>query len=169
MLGRALAFAAEAHKEQKDKSGIAYFLHPVRIAETLRQNNWSEIHQTVGILHDTVEDTPVTLQEIHNLFGSLVGDAVDALTRRGHWEANPASGDPKWKWVWDEEYKKHYIPRCCRNQISRVVKEYDVYDNADPRRYVEGVPLGRYFWTLTYIQKLKEGGSVGAHGVELIP
>lgn len=153
MLGEALAFAAEAHRDQKDKQGVPYILHPFRIVEALRRDNWSETHQAAGGLHDTVEDTETTLEEIHERFGSLIRDAVDALSRRGHWETQPLQQEALW--VWDETYKE-YIRRCCKNNIARVVKRYDVYDNADPHRYCEGSPIGRYVWTLDYIQRLEE-------------
>ncbi len=146
MLARALAFAAKVHQPQRDKQGVPYVFHVFRVAEALRRDGWSETHQTAGVLHDTVEDTNTTLEEIHEQFGSLVGDAVDALSRRGHWEFK--------KWIPDEDYKD-YIPRCCENAIARVVKRYDIYDNSDPRRYCKGSPIGRYVWALDYINELE--------------
>jgi len=168
MLGHALAFAAEAHKDQKDKGGVAYILHPVRIAEALRRDNWSETHQVVAVLHDTVEDTNVTLKEVHEKFGSTIGEAVDAISRRGSWEPTGVQFDGEPEWRWEETYKE-YIKRCCVNRIARVVKRYDVYDNADPRRYCDGVPVGRWIWTLDYLRELaiKEAEEINAGQEEL--
>lgn len=158
MLAKAIAFAAKAHENQIDKQGAPYILHTLRIALALRQDAWSEIYQVAAVLHDTVEDTETTLEEIYEAFGDEVGGAVDSLTRRGHWEPHPDQEEAKW--VWDETYKE-YIRRCCQNSVARVVKKYDVYDNADPRRYCEGVPIGRYTWTLEYLRELEaqEGAS----------
>jgi (p)ppGpp synthase/HD superfamily hydrolase len=151
MLADAIAFAADAHRLQKDKNGEVYILHPLRIALALKAADYSETHQTAAVLHDTVEDTEVTLEEIYERFGTLVGEAVDALTRRGSYQPSPMLNDRDW--VWGETYKE-YIKRCCENLIARVVKRYDVYDNFDPRRYCDGVPIGRYIWTLDYLDHL---------------
>jgi GTP pyrophosphokinase len=145
MLGEAIAFAAKAHQDQKDKRGEVYILHPMRIILALRAAEYPETYQVVAALHDVVEDTPVTLAEIHERFGGMVGNAVDALTRRGHKEGN--------EWIWEETYKK-YIVRCCQNLIARTVKLFDVYDNFDPRRHTPEVPVGRYVWTLQYLKEL---------------
>ena len=72
MLGEAIAFAAEAHKEGTDLQKVAYILHPVRVADALRQDHWSETHQVSGVLHDTVEDTDITLEQIQKRFGNLI-------------------------------------------------------------------------------------------------
>jgi GTP diphosphokinase / guanosine-3',5'-bis(diphosphate) 3'-diphosphatase len=156
MLGVAIAFAAEAHRDQRDKRGEVYFLHPMRVLLALQAIGYPEAYQVAAVLHDVVEDTEATLEEIHERFGSLVGDAVDALTRRGHWEPQPDQDEAKW--IWEETYKE-YIRRCCQNSIARAVKRFDVYDNFDPRRYCEGVPVGRYVWTLEYLKELDETGN----------
>jgi len=150
MLADAIAYAAEAHRLQKDKRGEVYILHPLRIVLALRAAQYSETHQAAAVLHDTVEDTETTLEDIHGRFGSLIGDAVDALTRRGYLQMTPDK-----EWIWLETYKE-YVVRCCQNPIARVVKRYDVYDNFDPHRYCDGVPVGRYAWTLEYLESLDQ-------------
>lgn len=150
MLGLAIALAAEAHRDQKDKRGEVYILHPLRIVLALRAAQYSEIHQTVAVLHDVVEDTAVTLAQIHDRFGSLIGDAVDALSRRGYLPDEVGA-----EWIWEETYKE-YIMRCCQNSLARTVKRFDVYDNFDPRRHTPEVPVGRYVWTLEYLKQLDE-------------
>lgn len=140
----ALAFAAQSHEFQTDKSGQPYIWHPIRVAQMLKADGYAETYQIVALLHDTVEDTEATLEDIETHFGSMVRDGVDAMTRR----KDPDTGD------WAETYKE-YIYRCCQSLIGRKVKRYDVYDNADPRRYCEGVPTGRYTWTLDYLNQVE--------------
>lgn len=148
LIANALAFAAEMHTEQHDKNGQPYIWHPIRVAQSLKNAGYSETFQAVGLLHDTVEDTPATLEMIERKFGTVVAGGVDAMTRRGYFdEAN--------KWDWSETYKE-YIARCCEHLIGRKVKRFDVYDNADPRRYCEGVPTGRYIWTLDYLNGIEK-------------
>lgn len=80
-LQHAIDFATAAHKGQKRKSGDDYVTHPLAVAETLIQ--WDMDIDTViaGILHDVVEDTPVTLAEIETLFGRDVAFLVDGVTK----------------------------------------------------------------------------------------
>jgi len=137
MLANAIAYAAEAHRLQKDKRGEPYILHPMRVVLALKAAQWSETYQVAAALHDTVEDTDTTLEDIHERFGPCIGEAVDALTRRR------------------TETYKDYIIRCCENKIAGVVKRYDVYDNFDPSRYCEGIPVKRYAWALEYLNNGK--------------
>jgi (p)ppGpp synthase/HD superfamily hydrolase len=135
-LGKAIAFAAMAHQDQTDKQGLAYILHPIRVAEDLRLDGWSIEHQIAAVLHDTVEDTGVMLVDIERHFGEAMRRVVDSLTRR------------------EDETYKDYVRRCCEHSVAKVVKKYDVYDNADPRRYCKEAPISRYAWTLEYIENL---------------
>ncbi len=78
-LERAIAIAAEGHAGQFDKAGQPYILHPIRVM--LRVSGASE--RIAAILHDVVEDTPVTLDQLSNEgFSREVVEAVDALTKR---------------------------------------------------------------------------------------
>jgi len=147
IIPRALCFAAQHHGDQEDKNGQAYIWHPIRVAQGLKNAGFSETHQVVGLLHDTVEDTDATLEEIGDLFGGAVLGGVDAMTRRLDLSDSPE------KWL--ETYKE-YVARCCEHLIGRKVKRFDVYDNADPRRYCEGVPTERYIWTLDYLNGLEK-------------
>lgn len=148
LIARALAFAATAHVDQTDKNGQPYIWHPIRVAQGLKNAGYAETYQAVGLLHDTVEDTDATLEMIGDLFGGAVLGGVDAMTRR--LDPDPHSGE---KWL--ETYKE-YVARCCEHLIGRKVKRYDVYDNADPRRYCEGVPTERYIWTLEYLNGIEK-------------
>jgi guanosine-3',5'-bis(diphosphate) 3'-pyrophosphohydrolase len=80
-LDHAIEFATKAHEGQKRRSGEAYIIHPLAVADTLI--DWSMDIDTViaGVLHDTVEDTNVTLEQIESLFGRNVAFLVDGVTK----------------------------------------------------------------------------------------
>lgn len=80
-LDHAVDFAAKAHQGQKRRSGEPYIIHPMAVADTLI--DWGMDIDTVlaGVLHDTVEDTDATLDEIENLFGRNVAFLVDGVTK----------------------------------------------------------------------------------------
>ena len=80
-LEHAIDFASRVHHGQKRRSGEAYIIHPLSVADTLI--DWGMDIDTViaGVLHDTVEDTEATLDEIENLFGRDVAFLVDGVTK----------------------------------------------------------------------------------------
>jgi guanosine-3',5'-bis(diphosphate) 3'-pyrophosphohydrolase len=80
-LESAIDLATKAHVGQKRRSGEPYIIHPLAVADTLI--NWGMDIDTVlaGVLHDTVEDTDVTLVEIENIFGKDVAFLVDGVTK----------------------------------------------------------------------------------------
>ena len=80
-LDHAIDFATKKHEGQKRKSGEPYIIHPLSVADTLIE--WGMDIDTVlaGILHDTVEDTDATLEDIENLFGRDVAFLVDGVTK----------------------------------------------------------------------------------------
>lgn len=80
-LEHAIDFATKKHTGQKRKSGEDYIIHPLATANTLIE--WGMDIDTVlaGVLHDTVEDTDATLEEIENLFGRDVAFLVDGVTK----------------------------------------------------------------------------------------
>ena len=77
----ALVFAMMAHKGQKDYGGLPYITHPINVAETVMRQGLSDEAVVAALLHDTVEDTDVTLEEIRESFGYTVRDLVSLLTR----------------------------------------------------------------------------------------
>lgn len=81
MLTRAIDYATEKHQGQTRKSGEPYITHPLQVAAILI--DWSmDIDSIVaGVLHDTVEDTSATLEEIEHLFGRNVAFLVDGVTK----------------------------------------------------------------------------------------
>ena len=110
---RALSIALEAHRGQTDKYGQPYVLHPLRLMQRFRDPEL----QTIAILHDVVEDSDWTLEQLQDAgFVDRVVGAVDALTRR------------------DEESYEDLIDRAAANSLARQVKLADLEDNMDIRR-----------------------------------
>jgi len=80
-LRKAIDMAVKAHAGQKRRSGDAYVTHPLSVAGTLIDWGMDIDSVLAGILHDTVEDTDTTTEEIENLFGKDVAFLVDGVTK----------------------------------------------------------------------------------------
>src|SRR5690606_5337273 len=80
-LNRAYVFSMKAHGSQSRASGDPYFSHPLGVAEILARMKLDCASIITGLLHDTVEDTEATLEEIEALFGSEIGKLVDGVTK----------------------------------------------------------------------------------------
>ena len=103
-----LRFVEEVHHGQYDKLGVPYVLHPVAVAEQMT----TEKEILVALLHDVVEDTSVTLDDLRDRgYSDEVVAAVDILTRR--------SGEPY----------STYIERVSTNELARRVKLADLRHN----------------------------------------
>jgi GTP pyrophosphokinase len=80
-LREAYAVAKKAHAGQKRSSGEDYILHPIAVADILADLHLDTTTLTATLLHDVVEDTPVTLEEIAKEFGPEVAALVDGVTK----------------------------------------------------------------------------------------
>lgn len=113
LLERAIALAVEAHQGQRDKAGMPYILHPLRMM--LRMQTSEE--KMAAVLHDVVEDSAWTLDTLREQgFPDVVLEAVGGLTRRT-----------------GETYEA-FIARAARHPLARRVKLADLEDNLDLRR-----------------------------------
>jgi hypothetical protein len=113
---RAIALATTAHAGQADKVGQPYIYHPVRVGMALAHQRFSDDQVVAAILHDVVEDTPMTVEMVEVSFGLRVAQLVDALSRRE-----------------DEGYKT-YIRRLARTPGAAEIKLEDLADNFFPGR-----------------------------------
>ena len=110
---KALQIAARAHEGQKDKDGQPYILHPLRVMNAVED----EPAKVVAVLHDVIEDTSVTAEDLRREgFDEAVLAAVECLTHR--------KGEPY----------ADYVVRCKGDEIARRVKLADLEDNARPSR-----------------------------------
>jgi GTP diphosphokinase / guanosine-3',5'-bis(diphosphate) 3'-diphosphatase len=80
-LNRAYVFAMKAHGSQARASGDPYFSHPLGVAEILARMRLDTASIVTGLLHDTVEDTDATLEDIRQKFGPEVSRLVDGVTK----------------------------------------------------------------------------------------
>lgn len=110
---RALRYAIEKHSGQTDKAGEAYITHAVRVADLVGKN---PMLRAIAYLHDVVEDTDVTIEDVRDRFGYDVSEIVDKLT-----------------WRKDESYND-YIKRISSSHRARVVKIADLVDNMNLTR-----------------------------------
>lgn len=111
---RALSFATEKHRGQCDRAGANYIEHPKTVASLLTEP--TEDEYIVALLHDTVEDTSATIDEIRAQFGTDVADAVECLTHK--------KGVPYME----------YVAGIKNNEIARKVKMADLSHNMDLSR-----------------------------------
>lgn len=135
---RAIAIAAASHEGQKDRAGAPYVFHPLRMMlslDTLEE-------RMAAVLHDVVEDTPVTLEQLREEgFPQAVVEAVNALTKRKR-----------------EDYEA-FIRRLAPNPIARQVKLADLRDNCDLSRIAQPTEkdqerIEKYRRAIKYLESL---------------
>ena len=120
LIDRAIGFAATAHRCQKRKTSkkMPYITHPFGVAIILQQMGCSETVVAAGLLHDTVEDTPVTIEQIRSKFGEEVASIVAGCTE-------PAKKNDNW-----EERKTHMIESLREASLEiKLVVAADKYHN----------------------------------------
>jgi (p)ppGpp synthase/HD superfamily hydrolase len=118
-LEKAILIAAQAHLGQRDKGGAPYILHPLRMMMRME----SEDAMMAAVLHDVVEDSDWTLEQLRGEgFSEDVLQAVDCLTRR------------------DDESYDEFVARAQANAIARRVKIADLEDNMNVKRIGEMTP-----------------------------
>ncbi len=112
MTREAMKIAYNAHYNQFDRAGVPYIYHPIHLAENMD----SEIACVVALLHDVVEDTDITMEELEKTFPREVIEILKLLTH-----------DKKVDYM-------EYIKRIKENEIARKVKIEDILHNADETR-----------------------------------
>ena len=83
LIDKAYRFAEEKHGDQRRASGIPYILHPTSVACILAELGMDTESVAAALLHDVVEDTPVTLEEIISMFGQEIAELIDGVTKLG--------------------------------------------------------------------------------------
>lgn len=113
MTRKAMRIAYDAHAGQVDKTGLPYIYHPIHLAESMTDEN----SVITALLHDVIEDTNLTIDELAR--EGFHEDVLTALTLLTH---NPA-----------EEYMD-YISRISTCPLARKIKLADLRHNSDPTR-----------------------------------
>lgn len=112
MLSKAILLCCEAHNGQFDKGGKPYYLHPFFVALNVKTIE----EKIVALLHDVVEDTDVTFEDLKEMgFSFEIIEAVKAITKNG------------------ESYEE-YLRKVKENEIARKVKMEDIKHNMDLSR-----------------------------------
>ena len=113
MLDKAIELAKIAHEGQVDKGGHPYINHPLRV-----MNNLEIVEEKiVAVLHDAVEDSDLTLEDLRRSgFSEVIVEAIAAITKQ------------------EGEKRKDYLKRVELNKIALRVKIADMTDNADISR-----------------------------------
>lgn len=114
MTKKALKICFEAHKEQKDKTGLPYVFHPFHLAEQMKD----ETTTIVALLHDVAEDTDITLDDLRN--EGFSNEVIDALALLTHDPAVPYMD---------------YVEMIKQNPVAKVVKLADLMHNSDLTRF----------------------------------
>lgn len=120
MTNAAMKLAYAAHHGQLDYNGIPYIFHPIHLAEQMPD----ELTTCVALLHDIVEDTDLTLEELKSVFPEAVTDAVGLMTHQ-----------PEVPYL-------EYVLAIKENPIARVVKIADLTHNSDATR-LAGITVDR--------------------------
>jgi len=111
-LDDAILLAAQKHYGQKDLAGAPYAMHVLRVMFRLRRSD----ERIVGVLHDLVEQTDVTLERLKELgYPDRIVEAVDHLT-----------------WRKEQESYEQYIQRLKRDSLATTVKKEDIKDHLAP-------------------------------------
>ncbi len=89
---RACLYAKEMHEGQFRSSGEPYYLHPIAVAQILAEMHLDVTTVVTAILHDTVEDTNATLEDLEEKFGKVVADLVDGVSKLTRIESHTQEG-----------------------------------------------------------------------------
>jgi (p)ppGpp synthase/HD superfamily hydrolase len=144
-LERAIEIAVKAHKDQKDKSGQPYILHPLRVM----QKGTTDVEKICGVLHDLIEDTSWTFEDLQKEgFAPEVIEVLRLVTKEQ-----------------DEDYSS-FTERISTNPVAVKVKLNDLADNLDVTRLDYITPkdlnrLNKYLTAWKLLTKIREQSNTG--------
>lgn len=132
-LEQAIALAAQQHEGQIDKAGQPYILHPLRLMMQMPDYNT----KIIAVLHDILEDTPTTAEDLTQLgFSTSIIESIQALTK------------------FKGESRIEAVHRTVKNPLARIVKLADVTDNMNLSRIAH--PTAQDFARLKQYEQVKE-------------
>jgi len=116
MTRKAMNFAYQAHQGQTDRSGVPYIFHPIHLAEQMDD----EISTCAALLHDVLEDTQVTADQLRASFPGEITEIVELLTHD------------------HRESYFDYVARVAKHPVARKIKIADLNHNTDRTRLGSG-------------------------------
>lgn len=141
MLDEVLKFATLAHGKQKRKyTGDPYIVHPIAVSEIVKTVPHTDEMVAAALLHDVVEDTPVTIQEIETKFGSKVAELVGWLTDT----SKPEDGNRKTRKAIDREHSANAPAEAQTIKVADLIHNSDSIEAHDPN-----------FWKVYKEEKIK--------------
>lgn len=128
LVSKAYDLAFKAHRDQKRESGEPYIQHPLRVALTLTKMNLDTETVAAAILHDVIEDTPYTVDEIENIFGKNIAFLVNGVTKLDKIRYGGAEGKA-------ENLRKMFLAMAKDVRVV-LIKLADRYDNMRTLHYL---------------------------------
>lgn len=158
---KALYFAAKAHRNQfrKGNADIPYLVHPVEVAMILQENNMSEEIVIAGLLHDTLEDTSVTQEDIEREFGKKILELVLGASER-------LEGIEHTDWKTRKSHTIEYLASApldvkyvsCADKLSNIrsmLRDYEEVGEELWKRFNEKNPLEQKWYYVGLTESLK--------------
>ncbi len=158
---RALELAARAHQggTRKGNLSLPYIVHPVEVAMILQENGMNEEIIAAGLLHDTLEDTKITREELKNYFGerilNLVIGASEKLENRDNtcWEKRKKHTV---NYLKDASMAVKYV--ACADKLSNIksmIRDYDVIKDELWQRFNRGYEKQKWYYQ-SLVESLKD-------------
>lgn len=153
LIANALEFAAKAHKghNRKGRNEIPYIVHPVEVALILQKNEMADYIIAAGLLHDTLEDTSLKVDELIDRFGKeIAGLVIDASERLENRENIPWEKRKEYtiKHLKNAELKVKYI--ACADKLSNtrsMIRDYDLIGDALWDRFKRGYDKQNWYYS----------------------
>ena len=150
LVRKALFMAITAHDGQHDRGGKPYILHPITVSMGVE----GELAKAVALLHDVVEDTDVTIDQIRSEFGDEVADRVFLMTHE------------------ESMSYEQYVRRLSSDPVCRRVKLSDLAHNMDPARLHNPGPkdyerLEKYERAKRFLLAAEEGTDIEDYGRQI--
>jgi len=132
MLDRVLEFATAAHGDQKRKyTGEPYITHPIAVAEIVKTVQHTDEMIAAALLHDVVEDTHVTLDQIADNFGDKVADLVGWLTDI----SRPEDGNRSFRKSLDRDHSANAPAEAQTIKLADLIHNTESIEKYDPNFY----------------------------------
>lgn len=129
MLDQVLKFATKAHGDQKRKyTGDPYIVHPIAVAEIVKTVPHTDAMIAAALLHDVVEDTPVTIEQIKDKFGSEVAELVGWLTDI----SRPENGNRKTRKSLDRDHSANAPAEAQTIKLADLIHNTKSIEKHDP-------------------------------------